>query len=106
VRRHLDENPANIRMNVSEEYFPKQDERSPGTIYNWIFGPRRTAHLIARDFGRDAVFRLLMERSPEDLKLSQACELGDEQIFRALLATRPNFAATLSEEDARRLPDA
>jgi ankyrin repeat protein len=106
VRRHLEADPECVRMNVSEMYFPKRDARSGGTIYNWIFGPRRTAHLIARDFGHEDVFQLLMERSPEDLKLAQACELGDEDAFRALLARQPDLLKTLSEEARRRLPDA
>jgi hypothetical protein len=29
-----------------------------------------------------------MRNSPQDLKLAQACELGDEDTFRALLANR------------------
>jgi ankyrin repeat protein len=106
ARRRLEADPSCVRMCVSEEYFPKQDPRSGGSIYNWIFGPRRTAHLIARDFGHDEVFRLLMERSPEDLKLALACELGDEDAFRALLADHPDLTRTLSDDDCRRLPDA
>jgi hypothetical protein len=106
VRRHLDADPAGIRTSVSEEYFPKQDPRSGGTIYHFIFGSGRTAHLIARDFGHDDIFRLLMERTPEDLKLSLACELGDEDAFHALLAKYPNLVQTLSEADRRRLTDA
>ena len=106
VRWHLEADAGCIRMNVSEEYFPKQDARSGGTIYRWIFGARRTAHLVARDFGHDDIFRFLMERSPEDLKLSLACELGDEDTFRALLARQPELNRTLSEGDRRRLPDA
>ena len=82
-------------MRVSEEYFPKQDARSGGTIYIWVFGWHRTAHLVARDFGHEDVFRFLMEHSPEELKLAQACELGDEDMFRALLESRPNLVETL-----------
>jgi ankyrin repeat protein len=106
VRRHLDIDPASIRTSVSEDYFPKQDPRSGGTIYHLIFGSGRTAHLIARDFGHDDIFRLLMERTPEDLKLSLTCELGDENAFQALLAKYPNLTRSLSETDRRRLTDA
>jgi ankyrin repeat protein len=94
-RRHLDADPASIRTTVEA-----------GSIYQWIFGLRRTAHLIARDFGHDDVLRFLMERTPEDLKLALACELGDEDAFRALLASHPNLTRSLSDEDARRLTDA
>src|SRR5215470_12405119 len=101
ARRLLEADPSCIRMRVSEEYFPKQDPRSAGSIYNWIFGPRRTAHLIARDFEHDDVFWLLMERTPNDLKLTLACELGDEDAFGALLASHPNLTGSLSDNDRR-----
>jgi hypothetical protein len=106
VRRHLDADPACIRTRVDETYFPKQDSRSEGTIYIHIFGQRKTPHQAARDFGHEEVFEFLMERSPEDVKLAQACELGDESVFRALLAARPYLMETLSDDDRRRLPDA
>lgn len=106
VRRHLDDDPECIRVRVSETYFPKEDPRSEGTVYIPIFGPQRTPHMIARDFGHQEVFELLMERSPEDVKLSQACELGDEGLFRTLLASRPNLVETLSDGEQRQLPDA
>jgi ankyrin repeat protein len=47
-----------------------------------------------------------MQYSPEDVKLSQACQLGDENLFRAMLASRPNMVATLSEEERRQIADA
>lgn len=106
VRRHLDADPASIRMHVSEAHFPKQDARSGGTIYIYLFGRNRTPHQIARDFGHEEVFQFLMEHSPQDVKLAQACELGDEETFRALLASRPNLIETLSEDGRRRLADA
>jgi len=106
VRRHLDADPDSIRMRVSEAYFPKQDPRTEGTIYQQIFGPQRTPHLVARDFGHEEVFELLMARSPEDVRLAQACELGDEGAFRALLADHPNMIETQTDDDRRRLSDA
>ena len=106
VRRHLDSDPACIRMNVSEEWFPKQDPRAGGTIYIWTLGAHRTAHSVARDFGHEDVFQLLMERTPEDLKLALACELGDEAVFHEFLSKHPDAATTLSEADKRKLPNA
>ncbi|HXN23806.1 MAG TPA: ankyrin repeat domain-containing protein [Candidatus Dormibacteraeota bacterium] len=106
VRRHLDADPACIRTRVSEVCFRKQDPRSGGTIYIYLFGRGRTPHQVARDFGHAEVFEFLMGHSPEDVKLAQACELGDEAIFRTLLASRPDLSVTLSDDDRRRLPDA
>jgi ankyrin repeat protein len=106
VRRHLDDDPKCIRMNVSEEWFPKQDPRAGGTIYIWKLGAHRTAHAVARDFGHEDVFELLMERTPEELKLSLACELGDEAAFRAFQSKHPDATKTLSETDQQKLPNA
>jgi hypothetical protein len=106
VRRHLDADPECIRMSVSEEWFPKRDPRAGGSIYIWILGAHRTAHTVARDFGHEDIFELLMERTPEDLKLALACDLGDEAAFHEFLSKHPDTAKTLSEADQRKLPNA
>jgi ankyrin repeat protein len=106
ARNHLAANPDCLRMTVSEEYFPKHNPRAGGTIYIWTLGQNKTPHMIARQFGHQQVFRLLMENSPQELKLSQACELGDEQLFRELLASRPDLARKLSPADRRKVVDA
>ena len=101
VRRHLDADPACIRMSVSEEWFPKHDARAGGTIYIWILGRGRTTHIVARDFGHEDVFQLLMERTPEDLKLALACELGDAAAFHEFLARNPD-----TPKNNQKLPEA
>lgn len=106
VRRHLERDPACIRTRVSDAYFPKQNPQSGGTIYIYQFGRGRTPHQVARDFGHQELFEFLMRHSPEEVKLEQACDLGDEEMFRALLASHPNWIATLSDADRRRLTDA
>jgi ankyrin repeat protein len=106
VRHHLDTDPACIRMSVSEAWFPKKDPRAGGTIYIWMLGANRTAHVVARDFGHEQVFELLMERTPEDLKLALACELGDENTFQDYLARNPGATKTLSDAERRKLPAA
>jgi ankyrin repeat protein len=106
VRRHLNSDPNCIRMSVSEQWFPKEDPRAGGAIYIWTLGADRTAHTVARDFSHEEVFQLLMEHTPEDLKLALACELGDEAAFREFLAQHPEPATMLSEIDQVKLPDA
>jgi hypothetical protein len=106
VRRHLDADPGCIRMSVSEEWFPKQNPRAGGTIYIWTLGAHRTAHSVARDFGHEDVFDLLMTRTPDSLKLALACELGDEATFQKFLSRNPNAVRTLSETERRKLPAA
>jgi ankyrin repeat protein len=103
TRQHLDADPDSIRISVSDEYFPKRDPRAGGTIYIWTLGANLTPHRAARSAGHQQVFDLLMQRSPIEVKLAQACELGDQQTFNALLATRPDFVRNLSEHDRRKL---
>jgi ankyrin repeat protein len=106
VRKHLDAAPVCIRTSVSEQYFPKRDPRAGGTIYIWTLGANMNAHMVAREFGHEEVFRLLMDRSPDELKLAVACVLGEEALAKALLAESPGLVSALSGEDTRRLADA
>ena len=102
----LDANPSVIRTSVSEAYFPKQDPRSGGSIYNWTLGTGKTAHVVAHDFGHAGVLRILIERTPRELRLAVACEIGDEAAVRELLASHPGLPQSLSADELRKLPDA
>lgn len=104
VRALLDADPAAIRTTVNHQYFPKRHIHAGGHIYTWTLGQGKTAHIVAREFGHEELFQLLMERSPDELKLAIACELGDEPVFRALLESRPAMAKSLSDEEQRKLP--
>ena len=106
AERHLDADPAVVRMTVSERWFPKRDPRAGGTIYIWTLGANRSAHRIARDAGHDDVLALLMARSPADLQFAVACELGDEALAASLSVSHPDLARALGDEDRRRLADA
>lgn len=102
VRKHLEADPACVRMSVSERHFPKRNPHAGGIIYIWTLGQHKTPHVVAREFGHEEVFQLLMERSPDEVKLAQACELGDEDLFKALLAGYPNLVRTLSADEHRK----
>jgi ankyrin repeat protein len=106
VRRHLDADPDCIRVRVSNEYFPMVNHRSGGTIYQWTLGWHVSAHQVAKEFGHDDVFRLLMERSPPEVKLLAVCWLGDEAALNALLAQHPNLVTTLPRADRRQVAHA
>jgi Ankyrin repeat len=106
ARNHLDSDPSCIRMRVSDECFPKQDPRAEGTIYFLTLGANVIPHVVAREFGHEDAFQLLMQRTPEELKLALACELGDEAVFTEFLARNPGAAKGLSEAEQRKLPGA
>lgn len=106
VRRHVALDPECVRLRVSEKYFQKRDPRSLGTYYIQSFGRDRTPHQVARDFGHEDIFEFLIEHSPQDVKLSQACRLGDENLFREMLASRGTMAQNLSKQEQREIADA
>ncbi|QEH38402.1 Ankyrin repeats (3 copies) [Aquisphaera giovannonii] len=106
ARKHLDADPGCIRMRVSDEFFPKADPRSGGTIYQWTLGFFLSPHRVARKFGRGDVLELLESRTPPPLKLIEACWAGDEAKARALLAAEPGLVKGLPESDLREVADA
>jgi ankyrin repeat protein len=103
VRQHLDADPACIRMRVTDEYFPKVNGKAGGTIYQWTLGWYVSAHDVARKFGHHEILRLLLERSPDDLKLIAACWAADETAVQSLLRDNPDLATRLSESDRRQV---
>jgi len=106
VSAHLDKDPSAIRTSVSDEFFPRRDPRSGGCIYIWTLGSNKTAHIVARDFGRETVLALLMERTPPALKLALAWELGDTELASRTLAAHPTLLSELGNDERRRLPGA
>jgi ankyrin repeat protein len=97
VRKHLDADPNCIHTRVTGEYFPMINQKSGGTIYQWTLGFHVSAHDVARQFGHEDVFRLLMERSPADVKLVAACWAADEARVQSLLAEYPKLVTRLTD---------
>ena len=106
VTRLLDADPRIIRTAVNETWFRKQDPRAGGTVYIWTLGSNKTAPVIAREFGHEHVFGALMDRAPEGMRLATACEVGDEDLCRQILAAHPGVAATLAPDEWRKIADA
>jgi hypothetical protein len=102
----LEEDQDRIYTRVSDEWFPRRDPRAGGTIYIWTLGSYKTAHAIAREFGHGQLVDVLMDRTPDALKLVLACDGGDERAVRELLSRRPALSAEIPAGERRRLPDA
>ena len=82
------------------------DPRAGGHIYIWTLGANKTAHVVAREFGHDNVLGILLDRTPPEMRLALALELGEESLFDELLASRPDLVRTLTHADRRKLVDA
>jgi hypothetical protein len=58
-------------------------------------------HQVARKFGHEDVLSLLQERSPIDVKLIEACWMGDEASALAIRREHPHVVEHLNEADLR-----
>jgi ankyrin repeat protein len=106
ARRHLDADPDSIRVRVDGEWFPRRDPRAGGTIYQWTLGFHVSPHQVARARGHGRLLGLLLERSPPEVALLDACWSGDRERARALVAERPGLVAGLAESDRREVAHA
>jgi len=106
ARRHLDVDPGCVRMRVNDEFFPMVNERAGGTIYQWTLGFHLSAHQVARKFGHTDMVTLLLERSPVDVKLIDACWMADEPTMEAIRRDHPGIVESLSEGDRRQVAHA
>ncbi len=106
VHKLLDADPGCIHLRVSDEYFPRSDHRSGGTIYQWTLGWHISPHEVARQFGHDHVFRLLMARSPAEVKLQVAGWTADDAAIKSLLADHAGLATHLSPAGRRQIAHA
>ena len=59
--------------------------------------------MLAHQFGHEEVFKLLMQRSPLNLRFAVACEVGDETLAKSLLAKHPDLIAKQPPRAFRRI---
>jgi ankyrin repeat protein len=103
VARHLAGNPASIRTCVDATWFPMRNPHAGGKIYIWSLGGKKTAHAIAREFGHADVEKQLWDASDDSLSLTMACELGHDDLIRALTSARPELVRALPPADIVRI---
>jgi len=106
VRKHLDDDPNCIHLRVTEEFFPMINPKSGGTIYQWSLGWVISPHEVAKNFGHNDVFDLLMGHSPDDVQLIVAAWAGDETTAMSLLKKNPKLVTGLSAAYQRHLAHA
>lgn len=103
VRRHLDKDPDCIRLTVSRKHFPMTHPHAGGCIYIWTLGADKTASVVARDFGHTDLARILLERTPPDLRFAVAALQGDRAGFEELRAANPELLTKLVAGDPTRI---
>ena len=106
IGKHLDSDPECIHMRVSNEYFRMINHKAGGTIYQWTLGWYVSPHDVAKQFGHEDAYRLLMERSPADARLIAACWSADDSTAKKLLAQNSGLVSKLSEAYRRQIAHA
>lgn len=104
--RHLDTDPNCIRHRVDSHHFPMVNPRAGGTIYNWTLGVGISPHRAAMRFKRDAVVKLLMDRSQPEVQLVNCCWLNDALGVKRLLTNYPGLVDQLPAIDRSAAADA
>lgn len=105
----LDREPAAIRLRVTDEFFPMiggPKSKNGGTIYQWTLGWYVSSHDVALQFGHLGVHRLLLERSPLDVRFLLACWAGDLAGARKIAQEGKIDPCNLSKSDRRHLAHA
>jgi ankyrin repeat protein len=106
VRKHLDADPGCIHLRVSHEHFPMINLKAGGTIYQWTLGWYVSPHEVAKQFGHDEIYALLMSRSPAEVKLVVVCWAGDETAAQLVAKANPGLIADLSSTYRRHVAHA
>ena len=106
AKKHLDSDPACINISVSPKHFPMRNPRAGGSIYIWTLGSTKTPHQIAHQRGHKEIVDLLMERSPAEIKLVQACLMQNEELARTVFESDPELIKRLSDDSQGKLADA
>src|SRR5262249_28162675 len=87
-------------------FFRMISPKAGGTIYQWKLGWYLSPHRVSRKFGHNDVYKLLMDRSPAEVKLIEAFWLDDEATLDALGADQRDLALKLLPADQRQVAHA
>jgi len=103
VKTLIERDPQVVRTTVSEEWFPKKNPRSGGTIYIWTLGWNKSPQQVAHAYGHAEIVQLLQERSPAEINLIDACIIGDRATMERLLAEYPDFKSSIAKNVYHRI---
>lgn len=106
VKTLLDADPDVLNRRIGQDDYPPVP-RAPGLhMYAYTFGGNQSPHQIARRYGHQQLYHLLLERSSPQRRFVTACERADIETIRAMLREFPDMVASLPHQDQRLLADA
>jgi ankyrin repeat protein len=106
VRTLVDADPDVVNKRIGQGDYPPVPPAPGLHIYVYTFGDNKSPHQIARKYGHEQVYQLLLERSSPPRRFVAACERGDAETVQSLLKDFPNIVESLPQQDRRLLADA
>ncbi len=94
--RLLDSEPACINARINEPGYPAVP---PFNIYCWTLGFGLSPHAVARQFGHQQLYDLLLARSPRAIGFMNALLAADEPLARRMLAEQPTLLSSLTPDE-------
>jgi ankyrin repeat protein len=98
--------PDVINKRIGGADYPPVPPAPGGHIYTYNLGGNQSPHQIARKFGQDAVYQLLLEHSSLQRRFVAACERANLETMQSILRDAPDIAKSLSEADQSLLVNA
>ena len=95
LRIRLDANPDSICVQVNNQCFPMRDPRA-GARSTSDAGKKSFSSSGCKQFRTKRGARPALERTPEDLKLAQACLTGNAAVVQAMMAQNPDKVRALA----------
>ena len=99
--RLLTEDPSCIGQRVGKAPFPAMTDpvKDAGHIYQWKLRGAKWPQQVAKAFGHEPVWELLMDHSPPTDQLVMACWFGDRSRLDQLEAAHPRLAQQVGAAD-------
>jgi ankyrin repeat protein len=106
VHALLDADPEVVNKRTGGDDYPPVPPAPGLHIYAYSLGRGKSVHLIARHFGHNAIYQLLLERSSPKRRFLDACERGDAETAQTLLRSVHKLVESLTADEQTLLVDA
>lgn len=106
VKTVLDADADALNQRIGGADYPPVPPAPGGHIYTHNLGTNQSPFQIARKYGQDAVYQLLLERGSLERRFVAACERADLETMQSILRDAPDIAKSLSDGDKSLLVDA
>jgi ankyrin repeat protein len=106
ARKLIDADPDVLNKRTGGEDYPPAPPAPGAHIYTYNLGFNRSPFQVAKRFGHEDVYQVLLEKASLVRRFVAACERADIPAIQSILRDAPDIARSLSDADKRLLVDA